>query len=70
MPVIVAGNGIVTDINVFTVAPENVTRLPKKVDGAVISRIGEITDQPGSVKITEQNHVWDLRPEGFEHFPS
>jgi len=54
----------------FTVAPENVTRLPKKVDGALISRIGEITDQPGSVKITEQNHVWDLRPEGFEHFPS
>ena len=54
----------------FTVAPENVARLPKKVDGAVISRIGEITDQPGSVKINEQNHVWDLRPEGFEHFPS
>jgi thiamine-monophosphate kinase len=54
----------------FTVAPENVARLPKKVDGAVISRIGEITDQPGAVKITEQNHVWDLRPEGFEHFPS
>src|SRR6185369_13352695 len=54
----------------FTVAPENVASLPKKVDGAAISRIGEITDQPGSVKITEQNHVWDLRPEGFEHFPS
>jgi thiamine-monophosphate kinase len=54
----------------FTVAPENVTRLPKKVDGAAISRIGEITDQMGSVKITEQNHVWDLRPRGFEHFPS
>jgi thiamine-monophosphate kinase len=54
----------------FTVAPENVARLPKKVDGAAISRIGEITDQPGSVKITEQNRVWDLRPEGFEHFPS
>jgi thiamine-monophosphate kinase len=54
----------------FTVAPENVARLPKKVDGAAISRIGEITGQPGSVKITEQNHVWDLRPEGFEHFPS
>jgi thiamine-monophosphate kinase len=54
----------------FTVAPEHVARLPKKVDGAVISRIGEITDRRGSVKITEQNHVWDLRPEGFEHFPS
>jgi len=54
----------------FTVAPENVTRLPKKVDGAAICRIGEITDQMGSVKITEQNHVWDLRPGGFEHFPS
>ena len=54
----------------FTVPPENVARLPKKVDGAAISRIGEITDQAGSVKIVEQSRVWDLRPEGFEHFPS
>jgi len=54
----------------FTVPPENVARLPKRVDGAAISRIGEITDQTGSIKVTEQNHVWDLRPEGFEHFPS
>lgn len=54
----------------FTVAPENISRLPKKVDGTTISRIGEITEQTGSVKVTEQNHVWDLRPGGFQHFSS
>lgn len=54
----------------FAVAPENVPRLPKKVDGAAICRIGEITEQTGSVKVSEQNHVWDLRPGGFKHFPS
>lgn len=52
----------------FTVAPENVPRLPKKVDGVAISLIGEITDQTGSVKVAEQSHIWDLRPGGFEHF--
>lgn len=54
----------------FTVSPENLSRLPKKVDGVAISRVGEITDQAGSVKITEQSRVWDLQPGGFEHFPS
>jgi thiamine-monophosphate kinase len=52
----------------FTVNPENVSRLPKKVDGVAISRIGEITDQTGSVQVTEQSRIWDLRPGGFEHF--
>ena len=52
----------------FTVAPENVAHLPKKVDGVVLARIGEITAEPNSVRIKEKNHEWDLRPEGFEHF--
>jgi thiamine-monophosphate kinase len=52
----------------FTVSSENLPRLPKKVDGVAISRIGEITDQTGSVKVAEQSHIWDLRPGGFEHF--
>src|SRR6185295_5095191 len=29
----------------FTVAQENISRLPKKVDGVQISRLGEITDR-------------------------
>ena len=52
----------------FTVHPDNVARLPKRVDGVAISRIGEVTDQPGKIRIAEKNRVWDLRPEGFEHF--
>jgi thiamine-monophosphate kinase len=52
----------------FTAAPENVSRLPKKVDGIPISRIGEITNTPDSIRLLEQNREWDLRPEGFQHF--
>jgi thiamine-monophosphate kinase len=53
---------------VFTVHPDNVARLPKRVDGVAISLIGEVTDQPRKIRIAEKNRVWDLRPEGFEHF--
>jgi len=52
----------------FTVKPEDVPRLPKRVDGVGISRIGEVTDQSGKIRITEKNRVWDLEPQGFEHF--
>jgi len=52
----------------FTVHPNHVARLPKRVDGVSISRIGEITDQPNTIKIAEGNHIWDLPPQGFEHF--
>ncbi len=52
----------------FTVASENVARLPKRVDGVTISRVGEVTDQSGTIRIREKNHEWDLQPGGFEHF--
>lgn len=52
----------------FTVAPENVARLPKRVDDVPISRIGEIGDAAGSVRVSEQNRIWELAPQGFEHF--
>jgi thiamine-monophosphate kinase len=52
----------------FTVRPDDVTRLPKRVDSVEISRIGEITDQPGKMRIAEKNRVWDLPSGGFEHF--
>jgi thiamine-monophosphate kinase len=52
----------------FTVHPDNVAHLPKRVDGVAISLIGEVTDQPRKIRIAEKNRVWDLRPEGFEHF--
>jgi len=52
----------------FTVAPENISRLPKRVDGTPVSRIGEITGQTGVVRIREQNREWDLPARGFQHF--
>jgi len=52
----------------FTVAPEKVSRLPKKVDGVPISRIGVINDQPGVILIREKNHEWQLQPQGYQHF--
>jgi thiamine-monophosphate kinase len=52
----------------FTVSPENVSRLPKKVDGVPISRIGEITNAVGSIQVSERDRIWALRPGGFSHF--
>ncbi|HYV24654.1 MAG TPA: thiamine-phosphate kinase [Pyrinomonadaceae bacterium] len=51
----------------FTVAPENVSRLPKRVDGVAISPIGEITELR-DVQLKEKNRLWQLEPGGFEHF--
>ena len=54
----------------FTVAPENAERLPKRVDGVQVSHIGEVTGATGTIRIREKNHEWDLEPEGFTHFQS
>ena len=54
----------------FTVRPDDVGRLPKRVDGVAVSRIGEVTDQAQTIRIAEKNRVWDLAPQGFEHFKS
>jgi thiamine-monophosphate kinase len=52
----------------FTVAPENISRLPKAVDGVTISRTGEIIATPGKVRVSEKGREWDLTPQGFQHF--
>jgi thiamine-monophosphate kinase len=52
----------------FTVSPQNVARLPKKVDGISICQIGEITIEPGKIRVAEKDRVWDLKAEGFNHF--
>ena len=53
---------------VFTVRPENVARLPRRVDGVEITRIGEITKAVDGVKISEGSRVWELNPGGWKHF--
>jgi thiamine-monophosphate kinase len=52
----------------FTVAQGDVSRLPKKVDGIQISRIGEIATMSRSVRLLERGREWDLPPKGFQHF--
>jgi thiamine-monophosphate kinase len=52
----------------FTVKPDNVARLPRRVDGVEIKRIGEITSAPEGVKISEGQRVWELKPGGWKHF--
>jgi thiamine-monophosphate kinase len=52
----------------FTVKPENVARLPRRVDGVEIKRIGAVTQASAGVKISEGTRTWDLRPGGWKHF--
>jgi len=52
----------------FTVKPENVARLPRRVDGVEIKRIGAITHANEGVKISEGTRTWDLKPGGWKHF--
>jgi thiamine-monophosphate kinase len=52
----------------FTVRGENVARLPRRVDGVEITRIGEVTKEGDGVKISEGSRVWELNPGGWKHF--
>ena len=52
----------------FTVKPEDIRRLPRRVDGVEIKRIGEITNAGEGVKITEGARTWELTPGGWKHF--
>jgi thiamine-monophosphate kinase len=52
----------------FTVKPSDVARLPRRVDGTQITRIGEVRSQAEGVRISEGPRVWDLSPGGWKHF--
>jgi thiamine-monophosphate kinase len=52
----------------FSVKPENAARLPKRVDGVSVTRIGEIRDASHGVKISEGSRDWNLEPGGWQHF--
>ena len=52
----------------FTVKPENVHKLPKRVDGVSVTHIGAIKEESHGVKISEGARVWNLEPGGWEHF--
>ena len=52
----------------FTVNPKNIAKLPARVDGVRVTRIGEITDASAGVQISEGSRKWNLEPGGWEHF--
>jgi thiamine-monophosphate kinase len=52
----------------FAVSPENVPRLPNKVDGVGLTKIGEIKPESEGIRVSEGARIWDLRPEGWQHF--
>ena len=47
----------------FTVKPEDVEKLPTRVDGVSITRIGEIREVSHGVQIAEGSRIWNLEPE-------
>jgi thiamine-monophosphate kinase len=51
----------------FTVAPADVVRLPRFVDGIPVSHIGAVTSQ-ATIRIREKTREWELQPQGFQHF--
>jgi thiamine-monophosphate kinase len=52
----------------FTLHPENVSKLPVKVDGVSVTCIGEIKEASHGVRIAEGSRVWDLEAQGWQHF--
>lgn len=52
----------------FTVKPGAAARLPRKVDGVEIKRIGTIRSASEGVKISEGLRTWELKPGGWMHF--
>jgi thiamine-monophosphate kinase len=52
----------------FTVRAENVARLPRRVDGTQITRIGEVRIHTDGVRISEGSRIWELNPGGWKHF--
>jgi thiamine-monophosphate kinase len=52
----------------FTVSPDDVSKLPTKVDGVCVTKIGEIKAESEGIRVLEGSRLWDLKPEGWKHF--
>ncbi len=52
----------------FSVPRENTSRLPTKVDGVPITYIGEIKAAAQGICVVEGSRIWELKPEGWQHF--
>jgi thiamine-monophosphate kinase len=52
----------------LTVRPDDVAKLPTRVDGVSLTRIGEIREVSQGVLIAEGSRTWNLEPGGWQHF--
>src|ERR1051325_4863967 len=52
----------------FTIKPADIARLPRRVDGIEIKRIGTLRSASEGVKISEGARTWELKPGGWKHF--
>jgi thiamine-monophosphate kinase len=52
----------------FTVRPRDASKLPAELDGVQVTRIGEITDTRGKLRLIRDGRARALKPRGFEHF--
>jgi len=52
----------------FTVNSQIAAKLPARVDGVGITRIGEIGVTRDGVMVSEGPRIWHLEPGGWEHF--
>lgn len=52
----------------FTVDPSDVNKLPRRVDGVAVTRIGEIKAATEGVLVREGSRTWNLEPGGWQHF--
>jgi thiamine-monophosphate kinase len=67
-PLILALNGGEDFELLFTVSPENISKLPTKVDGVSITQIGQIKKSSEGVCVAEGSRVWSLKSGGWDHF--
>ena len=67
-PLILALNGGEDFELLFTVSPENISKLPTKVDGVSITQIGQIKKASEGVCVAEGSRVWSLKSGGWDHF--
>jgi thiamine-monophosphate kinase len=52
----------------FSASPREARRLPAEVGGVAVTRIGEVTDRQGKVRLSSGGRTRQLNPGGFQHF--
>ncbi|MGI9106106.1 MAG: thiamine-phosphate kinase [Pyrinomonadaceae bacterium] len=52
----------------FTVRPRDLTRLPQRLGGVRLTRIGEVTEASAGIRIERDKRMMILQPSGFDHF--